>query len=51
LGDLYLHWGDNTKALNHFIKGMKFSKAVGLAKKSNPELVAKLHEKWGDYLL
>lgn len=37
--------------MNHYIKGAKFQKAVTLAKKHNPELVAKLHEKWGDHLL
>ena len=51
LGEMFIHFGDNTKALNYFIKAQKFSKAVSLAKKFNPDLIVKLQEKWGDYLV
>ena len=33
------------------MKGTEFWKAVELAKNNQPELVVKMHEKWGDYLM
>lgn len=51
LGDLFIHFGDNTKALNFYIKGQNFSKAISLAKKFSPDLIVKLQEKWGDQLI
>lgn len=51
LGDLYGNFGDNTKAMNYYIKSQKFQKAISLAKKYNPDLITKLHEKWGDFLM
>lgn len=37
--------------MNYFMKGTEFWKAVELAKNNQPELVVKMHEKWGDYLM
>lgn len=39
------------KALDCFVKGNSFKKAVELAKKNNPRHVVPLEEKWGDYLV
>lgn len=50
LGEVYLYRGKRRKALNAFIKGNHFAKAVHLARKEQPEIVVGLHEKWGDWL-
>jgi intraflagellar transport protein 172 len=50
LGEVYLYRGKRRKALNAFIKGNHFAKAVQLARKEQPEIVVGLHEKWGDHL-
>jgi intraflagellar transport protein 172 len=39
------------KALDCYVKGNSFKKAVELAKKTNQRHVVPLEEKWGDYLV
>lgn len=50
LGEIHLYRDKRRKALNAFIKGNHFAKAVQLARKEQPEIVVGLHEKWGDWL-
>lgn len=50
-GEFYEQMEMTEKALDCFVKGNSFKKAVELAKKSNPRHVVPLEEKWGDYLV
>ena len=50
LAEVHLYRGKRRKALNAFIKGNHFARAVQLARKEQPEIVVGLHEKWGDHL-
>ena len=50
LGEVHLYRGKRRKALNAFIKGKHFAKAIQLARKEQPEIVVGLHEKWGIWL-
>lgn len=50
LGEVNLYRGKRRQALNCFIKGKHFERAVGLARKEQPEILVGLHEKWGDWL-
>ncbi|XP_074541957.1 intraflagellar transport protein 172 homolog [Halichoeres trimaculatus] len=50
-GDLYEKIRNNQKALECYIKGGAFRKAVELARLASPADVVKLEEAWGDYLV
>lgn len=39
------------KALDCYIKGNSYKKAVDLAKSAEPRLVTSLEERWGNYLM
>ena len=51
LGEIYAQFKEKDKALDYFIKGEKFRKAINLAKKYKPGFVVQLQEKWGDFLV
>lgn len=50
-GEYYERKGNAQKALESYVKGSVFDKAVELARSKNSPHVAKLLEKWGDYLV
>ena len=50
-GDFYERMGQKQRALEGFIKGHAFRKAVELARKHFPNQVVSLEESWGDYLV
>jgi intraflagellar transport protein 172 len=50
-GEFHERKGDAQKALEYYCKGNVYHKAVDLARRKNPQLVNKLEEKWGDYLV
>ncbi|EYB98280.1 hypothetical protein Y032_0132g1691 [Ancylostoma ceylanicum] len=50
-GELYEHMKDFEKALECYINGKAFNKAIQLARFSAPERVVKLEEEWGDHLV
>lgn len=50
-GEFYEKKGNAQKALEAYCKGNVYNKAVELARRKNPNLVNKLEEKWGDYLV
>ncbi|XP_033977130.1 intraflagellar transport protein 172 homolog [Trematomus bernacchii] len=50
-GDLYEKIRNNQRALECYVKGEAFRKAVELARLAFPAEVVKLEENWGDYLV
>ena len=50
-GEFYERKGNAQNALKAYCKGNVFNRAVDLARRKNPNLVPKLEEKWGDYLV
>ncbi|GMH63033.1 hypothetical protein TrST_g9919 [Triparma strigata] len=50
-GDFYERMGQRQRALESFIKGHAFRKAVELARKHFPNQVVSLEESWGDHLV
>jgi len=50
-GDFYEILNDLQKALDSYIRGYAFRKAVDLARRSFPGMVVELQEQWGDYLV
>ena len=50
-GEFYEKKGNSQKALEAYVKGHVYDKAVELARRKNEKLVDKLEEKWGDYLV
>ena len=50
-GDFYERMGQRQRALDSYIKGHVFRKAVELARKHFPNQVVSLEESWGDYLV
>jgi len=50
-GDFYERMGQKQRALDGFVKGHAFRKAVELARKHFPNQVVSLEESWGDYLV
>ncbi len=50
-GDFYERMGQRQRALDSFVKGHVFRKAVELARKHFPGQVVNLEEAWGDYLV
>ena len=50
-GEFYEQMDQLQKALDCYCKGNAFSKAIELAKRSDPRLMQSLEEKWGDYLV
>ena len=50
-GEFHERKGDAQKALEYYCKGNVYHKGVDLARRKNPQLVNKLEEKWGDYLV
>jgi len=51
IAELNEHYGDTAKAISFFIKAGVFHKALEIAKKSSPEEIIKIEEKWGDFLM
>ena len=39
------------RALDSYVRGRSFRKAIDLAKRAFPSLVVNLEEEWGDYLV
>ena len=50
-GDFYERMGNRQRALDSYLKGHAYRKAVELARKNYPGQVVQLEESWGDYLL
>ena len=50
-GDLFEKLNLNDRAIDAYKRGNVFSRAVELAKTAFPQLVAKLQDLWGDYLV
>ncbi|CAD8094928.1 unnamed protein product [Paramecium sonneborni] len=50
-GEFYEQMEDDQQALNCYIKGNVFKKAVELAKRKDPKLVKQLEESWANYLV
>lgn len=50
-GDFYERLDELTRALDSYIRGNAFRKAVELARKTFPARVVELQEQWGDYLV
>lgn len=50
-GEFYEKKGKAQKALESYCMGNVYHKAVELARRKNPNLVSKLEERWGDYLV
>ena len=50
-GDFYERMGNRQRALDSYLKGHAYRKAVELARKNFPGQVVQLEESWGDYLL
>eukprot|EP00605_Chrysophyceae_sp_TOSAG23-4_P002142 GSChrysophyteH1.ASY1.ANO1.2369.1 assembled CDS len=50
-GDFYERLDDLPRALDSYIRGHAFRKAVELARRSFPGRVVELQEQWGDYLV
>jgi len=50
-GDFYERLNDLPRALDSYIRGHAFRKAVELARRSFPGRVVELQEHWGDYLV
>lgn len=50
-GDLNVLLNENQKAIECFMNGNCFRKAIEISKKNTPENVLDLEERWGDYLL
>lgn len=39
------------KALEHYLRGNAYKKAVDLVKRTDPRLIVQLENKWGDWLV
>jgi intraflagellar transport protein 172 len=50
-GELYEQMEKLQRALDCYVKGNVYKKAVDLAKNAEPRLVASLEERWGNYLV
>lgn len=50
-GDFYQRLEELQRALDSYIRGSAFRKAVELARRSFPSRVVELQEQWGDYLV
>ena len=50
-GELYEEMDLLQKALDCYVKGNAYKKAVDLAKNAEPRLVTSLEERWGNYLM
>jgi intraflagellar transport protein 172 len=50
-GDFYERLDELPKALDSYVRGHAYGKAVGLAKRCFPNRVVELQEQWGDYLV
>jgi intraflagellar transport protein 172 len=50
-GDFYHRLEELQRALDSYIRGSAFRKAVELARRSFPSRVVELQEQWGDYLV
>lgn len=50
-GELYEEMEMLQKALDCYVKGNAYKKAVDLAKSAEPRLVTSLEERWGNYLM
>ena len=50
-GEFYQFADQLQRAMDAFLKGSSFRKAVELARKHFPGRVVELHERWGDYLI
>lgn len=50
-GEFYEKLTMQKKAMEFYIKGNAYKKAINLAKKAFPGEITKLEEKWGDYLM
>ena len=50
-GDFYEMLNDLQKALDSYVRGHAFRKAVELARRSFPGMVVELQEQWGDHLV
>lgn len=50
-GQLYERMGLLDRAMDAYLKGKAYRQAVELAKQTNPSIITKLHEDWGDYLV
>ena len=50
-GEFFEMMGVLQKALESYVKGGAYKKAVDLARKTAPALVVTLEEKWGDWLV
>jgi intraflagellar transport protein 172 len=50
-GDFYERMENTTRALDSFIKGKAFRRAVELSRRAFPDKVVWLEEQWGDYLV
>lgn len=50
-GEFYEQMEQLQRALECYCQGNAYKKAVELAKNSEPRLVTKLEERWGDWLV
>ena len=50
-GDFYERLEEQQRALDSYIRGSAFRKAVELSRRSFPSRVVELQEQWGDYLV
>jgi len=50
-GEFFEKLGETQKALQSYVAGNGFRKAVDLARRTSPQMVQKLEEQWGDYLV
>ena len=50
-GDFYERLEELQRALDSYIRGSAYRKAVELARRSFPSRVVELQEQWGDYLV
>lgn len=50
-GDFYDRLQESQKALDSYVRGHAYKKAVELARRSYPSKVVDLQEQWGDYLV
>jgi intraflagellar transport protein 172 len=51
IAELREHYNDNPNAISFYIKAGVYHKALEIAKKSSPEQIITIEEKWGDHLM